>query len=75
MQEDYVHLFFFVPPKWSPSEIVRVMKSISAKIIFEEFPKVKEQLWVGEFWSEEFFVGIVGDKVTSEVMRNYIKYH
>ena len=72
---DHVHLFLGAPPRYSPARVVQVMKSISAKIVFEEFPEVRKQLWGGEFWSDGYFVRSVGDKVTSEVIRRYIKYH
>ena len=72
---DHVHLFLSAPPRYSPARVVQVMKSISAKIVFEEFPEVRKQLWGGEFWSDGYFVRSVGDKVTSEVIRRYIKYH
>ena len=75
VKNDHVHLFLGAPPRYSPARVVQVMKSISAKIVFEEFPEVRKQLWGGEFWSDGYFVRSVGDKVTSEVIRRYIKYH
>jgi len=74
VKEDHVHLFLSVPPRYSPAGVVQIIKSISAKVVFKEFPEVKKQLWRGEFWSDGYFVRSVGDKVTSEVIRRYIKY-
>jgi putative transposase len=74
VKEDHVHLFWSVPPRYSPAGVVQIIKSISAKVVFKEFPEVKKQLWRGEFWSDGYFVRSVGDKVTSEVIRRYIKY-
>lgn len=74
VKDDHVHLFLSAPPRYSPAEIVQVIKSISAKMVFREFPEVKKELWGGEFWSDGYFVRSVGDKVTSEVIRRYIKY-
>lgn len=31
-------------------------------------------MWSGKIWSEGYFVRSVGDKVTDEVIRKYIKY-
>ena len=42
--------------------------------MFKEFPKIKKQLWGGEFWNDGYFVRSVGDKVTSEIIRWYIRY-
>ena len=74
VKDDHVHLFLSAPPRYSPAGIVQIIKSISAKMVFKEFPEVKKQLWGGEFWSDGYFVRSVGDKVTSEVIRRYIKY-
>jgi putative transposase len=73
--EDHVHIFLSAPPKYSPGEIVRVLKSRSAKVVFREFPEVREELWGGESWSDGYFVRSVGDEVTAEVIRHYIEYH
>lgn len=75
VKDDHVHLFLSAPPRYSPARVVQVIKSISAKMVFKEFPEVKKQLWGGEFWSDGYFVRSVGDKVTSDLIRRYIKYH
>lgn len=74
VMEDHVHLFLVVPPRYVPSEVVNILKSISAKMLFKEFPAIKEQLWGGELWNDGYFVRSVGDQVTAEVIRRYIKH-
>ena len=74
VMEDHVHVFLSAPPRYAPAEIVQIMKSISAKILFQEFPQVKEQLWGGELWNDGYFVRSTGDKVTSEIIRRYIRH-
>jgi putative transposase len=73
--EDHVHIFLSAPPKYAPGEIVRILKSRSAKVVFKEFTDVRKELWGGEFWSDGYFVRSVGDEVTAEVIRRYIEYH
>jgi len=73
--EDHVHLFVSFPPRLSISEVVGKMKAISAKVIFEEFPEAEREMYGGEFWEDGYFVRTVGDEVTSEVIRRYIRYH
>ena len=73
--EDHVHIFTSIPPKYSVGEMVRVLKSVSAKEIFLRHPEVKKELWGGEFWEDGYFVRTVGDKVTSEIIKKYIQYH
>ena len=74
VMEDHVHLFLGVPPRYAPSEVVNILKSISAKMLFKEFPAIKTELWGGELWNDGYFVRSVGDKVTAEVIRRYIKH-
>ena len=73
--QDHVHIFLSFPPRYSISRVVGMLKSISASVIFREHPEVKRELWGGEFWEDGYFARTVGDKVTAEVIRKYIKYH
>ena len=72
--KDHVHFLIQSIPMMSPTRIIQTVKSITAKEIFKLHPEVKTKLWGGEFWSDGYFVRSVGDKVTSEVIRRYIKY-
>jgi len=73
--KDHVHICTSIPPKYSVGDMVRVLKSVSAKEIFRRHPEVKKELWGGEFWEDGYFVRTVGDKVTSETIKKYIRYH
>ncbi len=73
--EDHVHIFLEAPPRLSPSRIVQILKSISARELFREFPRLRRQLWGGKLWSRGYFVRAVGDEVTADVIRRYIEYH
>lgn len=72
---DHVHIFLVAPPRYSPARVVQILKSISAREIFKKFPRLRKQLWAGELWNDGYFARTVGDKVTSDVIRRYIKYH
>ena len=74
IEEDHVHLFLRVPPKYAPAKVAQIMKSISAREIFKEFPRLRKQLWAGEFWGDGYFVRSVGDNVTAEIIKRYIRY-
>ena len=74
VQSDHVHLFIQVAPRYAPARVVQIMKSISAREVFEQFPRLRKQLWAGEFWGAGYFVRSVGDEVTAEVIKNYIRY-
>ena len=74
IREDHVHLFLQVPPKYAPVGVVQVMKSISAREVFDKYPWVRKRLWAGEFWSDGYFVRSVGDKVTAEIVKAYLRH-
>ncbi len=53
-------------PTYSPTQIVQMVKSITArqifrtaKQIFRRVPSVKQQLWGGAFWSSGFYIDTV----------------
>ena len=71
--EDHVHFLLETIPKYSPSQIFRVVKSITAIELFKRYEDLKEELWGGEFWSDGGYVGTVGEGVNAEIIRNYIK--
>lgn len=71
--EDHVHFLLQSLPKYSPSRIFQIVKSISAIKLFENFPEIKKELWGGEFWSDGGFVGTVGEGINGDIIRNYIK--
>ena len=52
---------------------MQIVKSISARELFKKFPKIKNKLWGGEFWSDGGYIGTVGDGVTREIVRKYIR--
>ena len=69
---DHVHLFITAHPKWSPSQIVKIMKGGSARKLFLKFPELREKLWRGHLWNPSYYVGTVGD-ITKEVVERYIE--
>ncbi|MBI2044534.1 IS200/IS605 family transposase [Candidatus Pacearchaeota archaeon] len=70
--EDHVHFMLRSLPNYSPSQLFRVVKSITAIQLFKEHPNLKEELWGGEFWSDGGYVGTVGEGVNADIIRKYI---
>ena len=71
--QDHVHFLVQSVPSYSPTKIVRTIKSITAKEIFRQMPEVKKQLWGGEFWSDGYFISTVGSHGTEEMLKQYVK--
>jgi REP element-mobilizing transposase RayT len=71
--KDHVHFLVQSVPKHSPTKIITIIKSITAKKIFEKHPEIKKQLWGGEFWSDGYFVSTVSKHGNEETIANYVK--
>ncbi|RYZ77081.1 MAG: IS200/IS605 family transposase, partial [Proteobacteria bacterium] len=66
------HLFVTCHPKYSPSDIVKQLKGITARKLFLEFPKIKEKLCGGHLWNPSYYIGTVGD-MSKDVVLRYIQ--
>ncbi|MFT7612960.1 MAG: putative transposase [Parvicellaceae bacterium] len=70
---NHVHFLFQSVPTLSPSEVVQMIKSITAREIFRLHPEVKEILWGGQFWSNGYYINTVGQYANEEVIRKYVQ--
>jgi putative transposase len=72
--QNHIHIFCGAPPRMAPLRIIGIIKSITARKIFEKFPRLKkEELWGGEFWSDGKYIGTVGEATSETTIRNYIR--
>ena len=70
---DHIHLFISTKPTVAPTDVVRTLKSISARELFKRFPKLKAFYnRSGSLWSKGYFVSSVGN-VSEETVRKYIQ--
>jgi REP element-mobilizing transposase RayT len=47
-------------PVKSPSEIARIVRSLTAREVLKRVPSMRKKLWGGEFWSDGFCICTVG---------------
>jgi len=74
--QDHIHIFCGAPPRMSPLRVISIIKSITARKIFERFPNFKKQeLWGGEFWSDGKYIGTVGEATSETTVKKYIRNH
>lgn len=78
--ENHVHFLIQSVPTYSPTKILRTVKSITAKKIFKDHPEVKKKLWGGKFWTSGYYVNTVGQYSNLETIKKYVqnqgkKYH
>ncbi len=70
---NHVHVFVGAASKYAPSNVMQIIKSITAKNIFKKYPDIKKQLWGEEFWSDGGYIGTVGDGVTADIIKTYVE--
>ena len=75
VEEDHVHLFLEFPPRYAIARVVGILKSISASRAFRHFPGLRARDWSGELWEDGYAVRTVGDRVTADLIRRYIRRH
>ena len=70
---DHVHFLIQGIPIMSASEIVRIVKSITAREIYRRHPEVKATLWEGNIWTSGYYINTVGKYGKEEVIRKYVE--
>ena len=70
---DHVHFLIQSVPMLAPQQIVRVIKSITAREIYRLCPNVKKKLWGGNIWSTGYFVSTVGKNGNEKQIENYVR--
>jgi REP element-mobilizing transposase RayT len=71
--KEHVHFLIQSAPKISATQIIRMIKSITAKEIFARCPQVKKKLWGGEFWWDGYYVSTVGQHGNEETISKYVR--
>ena len=73
--KDHVHILLSFPPKYSIAKVVGILKSIATSRLLRAFPELKHPRRKQEFWEDGYFARTVGDQVTAEVVKQYIRSH
>jgi len=72
IMSDHIHMYLSVPPKYSPSEVMKILKGKSAELLIREYPKLlRKKYGSRHLWSRGYFVTTVG--MNSEVIRKYVQ--
>ena len=66
---DHIHVFASAHPKVPPSTLVKLLKGVSARKLFIEFPELRSKLWGGHLWNPSFYVGTAGSMSKDVIMR------
>ena len=71
--KDHVHFLVQSVPKMSVTQIITILKSFTAREIFQKHPEVKKQLWGGEFWTDGYFVNTVSKFGDESSITRYVR--
>ena len=69
---DHVHCFVSAPPKLSITNIVKYLKGITGRKLFETYPSLRQKLRKGELWNHSYYVETIG-AVSEKNIRRYIE--
>ncbi len=73
VQLDHVHLVVMIPPKFSVSDIIGMLKGKVAMDIFKNFPGLKTKTyWGNHFWAPGYCLDTVG--IDEDMIIKYVKY-
>jgi putative transposase len=71
--KDHIHMVIRSEPKVAPSDVMQIIKSISAREFFRRYPEIKRRyFWGGKLWTQSYFVETIGN-ANEEVIREYVK--
>ena len=66
---DHCHLFVNCPPKMSPADVMRIVKSNTGLVLRKEFPEFAK---VPNMWTRSYFVSTAGS-VSNDMIQRYIE--
>lgn len=69
--EDHIHVFVSAPPRFSPANIVNLLKGYSSRYLREKFPHLKRVCGKEHLWTSSYYCGTAG-AVSAETIRRYI---
>ncbi len=70
---DHVHFLVQSVPTMTVSNIVTIIKSITAKEIFKKHKKLKKILWGGNLWTSGYYANTVGQYASKDAIVKYIQ--
>ena len=68
--KNHVHFLVQSVPRYSPTKIITMIKSLTAREVFARVPSAKKQLWSSEFWTDGYYVSTVGRDVIGQYVKN-----
>ena len=69
---DHIHLLIDCTPSHQIPNMLKALKGVSARLLFQSCPELKKSLYDGNLWNPSYFVSTVSENTTQQVL-DYIK--
>jgi len=70
--EDHIHVLFKAKPTTNLVKVVNTFKGVTARLIRQEYPQLKDLLWGDSFWSDSYFIASTG-QVSLDILKAYVE--
>src|SRR3989338_1685719 len=71
--KDHVHFLIQSIPAYTITKVVTIIKSITAKKVFETIPQLKEELWGSSLWASGYYASTIGKHGNEQAITQYVK--
>jgi len=72
-ESDHVHFLVQSVPTMSVSKLVIMLKSLTARQLFQFHPEIKAILWGGKLWTSGYYANTVGQYSNEETIKKYVQ--
>lgn len=73
VDQNHVHFLIQSVPMISPTNLAKIVKSITAREVFRVKPEIRKLLWGGEFWTKGYYINTVGKSANEEAIKRYVQ--
>src|SRR3972149_11772799 len=73
VDQNHVHFLIQSVPMISPTNLAKIVKSITAREVFRVKPEIRKFLWGGEFWTKGYYINTVGKSANEEAIKQYVQ--
>ena len=70
--QDHIHLLAECTPQHYIPDLLKTLKGVSARRLFQLHPEIKQKLWGGHLWNPSYFVATVSEHTETQI-RSYIQ--
>lgn len=71
VSREHIHVFISYHPHQNVSKIVQWLKGASSRVLLQEFPNLRKQLWGRHVWARGYLAVSFGT-ITDEMIQEYI---